>query len=218
MKLNDYATIAFDCDGVILNSNQIKTRAFYTAALPYGHEGALALKNYHTNNGGISRYKKFEWYVKTFIETEKQKEVYEALLERYKSAVERELATCEFNEDLIFLKEKTPNANWLVVSGGAQLELRQVFKARNLDDFFEGGIFGSPDTKETIFSREIEKSNIKLPALFIGDSKYDFISSSKFGLDFLFLSQWSEVKDWREFCAENEISHTPSLSLIENTQ
>jgi len=215
MKLSDYTTIAFDCDGVILNSNKVKTRAFYTAALAYGEDRALALESYHTNNGGISRYEKFKWFVNTFIDTEEREEVYEALLKSYEAAVEEGLATCEFNEDLLLLKEKTPNANWLVVSGGAQKELHQLFKDRNLSSLFEGGIFGSPDSKETIFSREIEKDNIKLPALFIGDSKYDYTSSSKYGLDFLFLSQWSEVKDWAEFCASNEIFHVPSLLQLE---
>lgn len=215
MKLSDYTTIAFDCDGVILNSNKVKTRAFYTAALAYGEDRALALESYHTNNGGISRYEKFKWFVNTFIDKEEREEVYEALLKSYESAVEEGLAACEFNEDLLLLKEKTPNANWLVVSGGAQQELHQLFKDRNLSSLFEGGIFGSPDSKETIFSREIEKGNIKLPALFIGDSKYDFTSSSKYGLDFLFLSQWSEVKDWAEFCASNEIFHVPSLLQLE---
>ena len=107
MKLSDYTTIAFDCDGVILNSNKVKTRAFYTAALAYGEDRALALESYHTNNGGISRYEKFKWFVNSFIDTEEREEVYEALLKSYEAAVEEGLATCEFNEDLLLLKEKT---------------------------------------------------------------------------------------------------------------
>ncbi|UQB43268.1 hypothetical protein JX580_05170 [Thiomicrospira microaerophila] len=41
----------------------------------------------------------------------------------------------------------TPRANWLIVSGGDQQELRGVFAARDLAKYFEGGIFGSPETK-----------------------------------------------------------------------
>ena len=37
-------TIIFDCDGVILNSNQLKTKAYYKATFPsYGHELASSL-------------------------------------------------------------------------------------------------------------------------------------------------------------------------------
>lgn len=211
MKLSDYSTIAFDCDGVILNSNKVKTNAFYDAALSYGENNAEKLKKYHTQNGGISRFKKFRWFVDFFLERSIRNEAYEQLLTRYADIVEKGLLNCEFNEDLYELKKQTPNANWLIVSGGSQSELRALFKKRNLADLFEGGIYGSPDSKEEIFDRELEKNNISVPALFIGDSKYDYFSSSKYGLDFVFLSQWTEVDDWKSFCEENGISYVDSL-------
>jgi hypothetical protein len=43
----------FDYDGVALNSNKIKTQAFYDVAKVYGHDIAQALKGYHVQNGGI---------------------------------------------------------------------------------------------------------------------------------------------------------------------
>ena len=49
-------TIIFDCDGGILNSNQLKTKAYYKAAFPsYGHELASSLTTYLTNNTGKPR-------------------------------------------------------------------------------------------------------------------------------------------------------------------
>ena len=58
MKINEKLfTSFFDCDGVILNSNKVKTNAFYKIALEYGDESAKKLVNYHIKNGGISRYK-----------------------------------------------------------------------------------------------------------------------------------------------------------------
>ena len=61
IELSKYSTIIFDCDGVILNSNDIKTNAFYEIAKVYGHLPALELKNYHKINGGVSRYEKFNY-------------------------------------------------------------------------------------------------------------------------------------------------------------
>ncbi|WP_339349109.1 HAD family hydrolase [uncultured Alteromonas sp.] len=214
MKLSDYSTIAFDCDGVILNSNKVKTNAFYDAALPYGENNAEELKKYHTQNGGISRFKKFRWFVDYFLERSLRNEAYEQLLTRYADIVEKGLLNCEFNKDLYELKKQTPNANWLIVSGGSQSELRALFKERNLAGLFEGGIYGSPDSKEDIFDRELEQNNISVPALFIGDSKYDYFSSSKYGLDFVFLSQWTEVDDWKSFCEENGINYVDSLKSL----
>lgn len=214
MKLSDYSTIAFDCDGVILNSNKVKTNAFYDAALPYGEKNAEALRNYHTQNGGVSRFKKFQWFVDSFVEQALRYDVYEQLLTRYADIVEEGLLNCEFNEDLYELKEKTPNTNWLIVSGGSQSELRVLFEKRDLANLFESGIYGSPDSKEVIFERELARDNITLPALFIGDSKYDYFSSNKYGLDFIFLSQWTEVYDWRTFCLENDIKTVEALKTL----
>lgn len=214
MKLSEYSTIAFDCDGVILNSNKVKSNAFYDAALPYGETNAEALKKYHTQNGGVSRFKKFQWFVDSFVEETLRDEAYEQLLTRYADIVEKALLNCEFNEDLYELKKKTPNTNWLIVSGGSQSELRVLFKKRDLANLFEGGIYGSPDSKEVIFDRELARENITLPALFIGDSKYDYFSSNKHGLDFIFLSQWTEVYDWKSFCEDNNINHIDFLRAI----
>lgn len=214
MKLSDYSTIAFDCDGVILNSNRVKTNAFYDAALPYGESNAEALKKYHTQNGGVSRFKKFQWFVDSFVKETLRDEAYEQLLTRYADIVEEGLLNCEFNKDLYELKKITPDTKWLIVSGGSQSELRTLFEKRDLANFFEGGIYGSPDSKEYIFERELRENNINGPALFIGDSKYDYFSSNKYGLDFIFLSQWTEVDNWKSFCEENGIRHVEHLHLI----
>ena len=64
-----YSTLLFDCDGVILDSNRLKTSAFFTAALPYGMRAAEALVEYHRENGGISRYRKFTYFLQEIVKT-----------------------------------------------------------------------------------------------------------------------------------------------------
>ena len=66
IELSKYQTLIFDCDGVLLNSNKIKTEAFYEVTKPYGDEAAQTLKNYHILNGGVSRYQKFDFFLKIF--------------------------------------------------------------------------------------------------------------------------------------------------------
>ena len=58
-----YKSIIFDCDGVLLDSNTIKSEAFYQSVLPFGQKYADEFIQYHKNNGGISRYKKFEYFL-----------------------------------------------------------------------------------------------------------------------------------------------------------
>lgn len=197
MKISDYQTLVFDCDGVVLNSNKVKTDAFYKAALPFGEEAAQKLVAHHLLNGGISRYKKFEWFIREVVnvgEAELNK-----LLETYAKFVRDGLLTCDIAEGLFELREKTPHANWLIVSGGDQQELREIFAARGLSELFDGGIFGSPDSKDTILVRELANKNICKSAIFIGDSRYDYESANRVEIEFIFLKKWSEFKNHKDY-------------------
>ena len=212
-SLTHYATLVFDCDGVVLNSNRVKTDAFYEAALPYGETAATALVDYHVSNGGISRYKKFTYFIEHLV-AGKPGPGLDELLNRYAVQVRAGLMECEVASGLQTLKECTPQARWLIVSGGDQTELREVFYQRKLDKLFDGGIFGSPDTKDEILSRELLLRNIELPALFLGDSKYDYQAANVAGLDFVFMSQWSEVANWEEWCSSLSLSTRPNISAL----
>ena len=209
--LTKYQTLVFDCDGVVLNSNKVKTQAFYEATKYYGHEPAQALVDYHVANGGISRYLKFEYFLKEILQTDIEESELQYLLNYFANAVKQGLMKCQVAAGLDELKEKTRHANWLIVSGGDQAELREVFKARGMLDLFNGGIFGSPDDKDKILAREKLSKNIDENALFLGDSKYDFLAASKAGLDFVFVSDWTEVKDWQIWVNENNIQSIQNL-------
>jgi len=212
--LTEYQTLVFDCDGVVLNSNKVKTEAFYDATKHFGHESAQALVDYHVANGGVSRYLKFEYFLKEILQSAVDESALQDLLTRFATAVKQGLMECEIASGLDALKQKTPYANWLIVSGGDQAELREVFHARGLYQLFDGGIFGSPDDKDKILAREKSSKNINENALFLGDSKYDFISASKANLDFIFMSEWTEVKDWHVFCVSNKIKSLKSLKEL----
>lgn len=214
MKITDYKTIIFDCDGVVLDSNKIKTQAFYKAALSYGEEKAQSLVQYHVARGGISRYKKFEWLLEQCKGLKGP--TLEQLLASYAKEVEAGLLSCDIAKGLKQLRDETKKAKWLIVSGGAQHELRDIFAKRNIDSLYDGGIFGSPDSKDEILSREIVNGNIESPALFIGDSKYDFEAATNANLDFIFLTDWSEVIDKETWCNENLIEMKSNLGELLN--
>lgn len=213
MTMKDYKTLIFDCDGVVLNSNKVKTQAFYKVALPYGDAAAKQLVDYHVARGGVSRYKKFEWFLQEAVAGCPGPD-FEQLLSSYAAEVRDGLITCEIAEGLFELRKKTTGVNWLIVSGGDQQELREVFAERGLDKLFDGGIFGSPDSKDVILNRERTSRNIKMPALFIGDSHYDHLAASAAELDFIFLSGWSEFQSWPEYCAANEVKVVESLAYL----
>lgn len=219
LHVSDYTTLVFDCDGVVLDSNKVKTEAFYQSTLPYGDAAAQAMVEYHVANGGVSRYKKFAYFLENIAPAQgdsKGPEL-EALLKNYADYVLAGLLSCDIAPGLKTLRNKTPNARWLIVSGGDQAELRYVFAQRGIAEWFDGNIFGSPDTKDEILARELTSGNIQHPALFLGDSKYDYQAASTAGLDFVFLSNWSEVNQWNEWVLANRLAHVSSVqTLIED--
>lgn len=209
-----YATLVFDCDGVVLDSNRVKTDAFRSAALPYGVDLAEALVAYHIARGGVSRYVKFEHFLTHIVPPGRTGPDLQALLDRYGDAVRAGLMTCAVAPGLRALRDSHPDQRWLIVSGGDQSELREIFAARDLDGMFDGGIFGSPDTKDDILAREISCGNIRTPALFLGDSTYDHRASTGAGLDFVFLSGWSEVVDWPAYVAQHGLKQVSDVAAL----
>ena len=188
----------FDCDGVVLDSNRIKTEAFRTAALPFGPESADRLRAYHLENGGVSRYLKFRHFLESIVEGEAPAGSYERLLDRYAAEVGRGLSTASVAPGLQRIRDETRSATWILASGGDQTELRGVFEERGLSRFFDGGIYGSPTPKDEILASCRDRGLLDRPALFLGDSRYDFEVASDFGLDFLFVEAWSEFQEWQD--------------------
>lgn len=210
-ELDKYSSFIFDCDGVVLNSNKIKSDAFYEVAIKYNKKSANQLVAYHTKNGGISRYKKFEYFVDNILFDRKNNNI-NKLCEEFASIVQRELKKSEVNNEIFDLKKKYPNIPWMIVSGGDQEELRKVFKYKKIDDLFNGGIFGSPMDKVSIFKSLSDQDN--MPAIYFGDSKYDYLSSKECGFDFCFVSKWTEVKDWENYCNEYNIHNIHNFSSL----
>jgi len=80
-----------------------------------------------------------------------------------------------------------------VASGGAEDELRDVFKDRGLADYFKM-ILGAPKKKSECL-REIVKLKKSKQIVFVGDAKADLLAAKKEGLSFIFMSQFSDAKD-----------------------
>ncbi len=213
-KLDQYKTLVFDCDGVLLDSNPVKTEAFRTAVAPFNAEAAEALVEYHRRNGGISRYEKFRLLRERMWPSGSEPPPMDDLLERFRAGVVQGLLECPVARGLEALRAATREKTWMVVSGGDQQELREVFARRALDDYFDGGIHGSPTSKPEILSSQIESGQLALPAIFFGDSAFDHQSAVSAGLDFLFVSAWSELPNHQQWCRDNGIESIETLDAL----
>lgn len=221
IDLKKYKTIVFDCDGVILDSNIVKTQAYFRTAKNLGATDAQAqaLTDYHVKLGGISRYHKFDWYLREVLNQPVTDAAIKALLDTFSKELEVGLMQCDLAKGIFDLRKAT-DSNWLILSGGDQQEIRDLFAKRqvkpniSLAHMFDGGLFGSPDNKDEVLAREMANGNIMQPALFLGDAKYDFEAATKAGLDFVFMSAWTEVPHWQTFCAEHKITVLDNISQL----
>ena len=219
--MKKYKSLIFDCDGVILNSNQLKTNAFRKVFEKYNINAVDEFIEYHRSNGGVSRYIKIENFLKNILPKYHKNRGFNEdelsmLLRSYSNQCKESLLKCEITNDLSILRKMTGNIPWLIISGGDQFELREIFNKKGLTNFFNGGIFGSPEKKVEIIKREIANGIIQFPALMLGDSKLDHIAAKSNNIDFLFVYKWTDFESYNDYCINNSIKAIESVSDIKN--
>ena len=196
LDLSKYDVYIFDCDGVILNSNELKIDAMKGAVKLHVHDDYLIEKciAYFCQNFGKSRFHHVEVFVNKIllIEECKKKHVKDSILSVYaeqcrKLYLQAEL-TPGFIDFLTHLKGKK-----YVASGSEQQELRDVFKQRGINKYFDG-IFGSP-TGKSVLIRSILEMEASYNAIMFGDAESDLIAAQSNNIGFVFYSPFSSVKE-----------------------
>lgn len=186
--------LVFDCDGVILDSVPVKTRAFGRLAEPYGAEARDRFVMYHAAHGGVSRFRKFAWFFDEILNRKITPEESEEWGRKFAEYSLDEVRKCA----LIPGAEETLRA-WhgklplYVCSGAPSEELRLVLEERRLSDFF-AGIFGSPPGKSELLKWIISDQAKVEPeeTLMVGDSVTDRDAAENAGA--LFYGIGSELK------------------------
>ena len=147
--------LVFDCDGVILDSVPVKTRAFARLAEPFGPEARDRFVMYHTVHGGVSRYKKFEWFFREVLGREISQEESTQWGRRFAEYALDEVRRCPLIPGVRDVLESWHGRLPLYVCSGApEEELSLVLHERRLEGYFTG-IHGSPPAKG-LFSAEVE--------------------------------------------------------------
>ncbi len=168
------ALIIFDCDGVLLESVDAKTRAFARIGAAFGPEAERRLVRYHEQHGGVSRYKKFEWLYTEVLGREISPEESArlgALFEEYSlDEVNRCPLVPGVQEVLDAWSGRVP---LYVASGAPHEELVRVLESRGLAGRF-AGIYGSPPGKAELLRNILRESGVHpADAVMIGDSSTD---------------------------------------------
>lgn len=170
--------LVFDCDGVILESVDAKTRAFARVGerfVPeYGQAAADRLVAYHVAHGGVSRFEKFAWFYREILGREITPEESAALGEEFAAFSMDEVMNSILVPGIYSVFEAWHGrVPMYVASGAPQGELSNVLEKRGLSRFFEG-IYGSPPGKTDLLRRILAETKIRPDrALMIGDSTTD---------------------------------------------
>ena len=185
-KLN----LVFDFDGVIADSNRLKSNAFKDTLDILNLPSSDQLVNYNKRHGGITALKKFEHYVENINPSCGIKASF--LEDTFREIVSAQLPYQKFDEFLPELYKFHLRFTCHIISGGNQLEIDNYLKINNLASSFNGLVLGNPKSKQENFeyysSRYTPKNSI-----YFGDSELDSIISKKFNMRFLFISHWSEA-------------------------
>ena len=177
--------IIFDCDGVILESMDIKTQAYRRIGVTVCEEAANGLAAYHSLNGGVSRYKKFEWLYTTYKGRAITEEETAALDAQFRKIAMEEIARCALVPGAQSVLD-----HWLgrlpmyMASGAPEEELRMIIQHRGLARYF-AGVYGSPTVKTQLLRMIVQHAGVKpCNAIMIGDSRTDQYAAEAVGARF----------------------------------
>lgn len=203
----DYKIIIFDSDGVILNSNDIKLRAFMSLASSVGSpEDADIIASIITKSKALTRYEIIS--IIQNLSTQKNstsKSSYVKLLNSFSKIAYSSLVNCELDSGIYLLKHQFPSSQWFVLTAGDQKETERLYRERKIIDLFSGGIYGAPTSKHTNLESILAASNCtnRDHVLMFGDSYSDAELAYASGIDFALIKHWSHCSKAEKFCLQH---------------
>lgn len=193
-----FDALILDFDGVVVESNDIKARAF--AELFGDHPEHLgAILGYHRQNLGISRYKKFAWIYRELLQRPLPQRELESLGSRFSERVVEKIVAAPFvagARETLSACRRT-GLPVFVISGTPIEELGRIVARRGLTAYFTR-IWGSPIEKWRAIG-EITASYGFAPSqmLFVGDGRSDHEAATRTGVPFVARKSDGEAVDWR---------------------
>lgn len=184
----------FDFDGVLFDSNKIKTHAFRVALEGFPAPLVEHFIAWHEANGGIGRKEKFTYFFSLLGEPEdKRAEMVQILTDKFRLALQELLPQSNPISGVVDFLRKLHGLGFDlgICSGGDKGEIIALLKTHALNDVFLF-IKGNEHSKQEHCERI---SAIYDTVTFFGDAKYDYEVSLQFNFEFVFVHG---VTDWKE--------------------
>ena len=171
-----------DCDGVILESVEVKRQAFAKVVREHGPDAEAKILEFYWANGGLGRHAVFEWFYTHVLGREITPEELTRLCDRFSQYCYEAVMEAPFVPGITeFIDRYHLQLPMYVASGTPHDELNQIFQDRNLGRFFKG-VYGSPPAKTELLARIVEDAGFDPSmVLMVGDSSTDMQAAEAVG-------------------------------------
>jgi len=184
--MKKYDAIVFDFDGVLVESVDVKTRAFAALYAEYGDRIVQQVVDHHLEHGGVSRFEKFRYYQEVLLGKilTKEKEVH--LGDRFSEYVEDAVVESAYVLGAYeFLENNYRSTPLFVASGTPDQELKRIISRRNMNHYFVS-VHGSPAKKGAIIGEILTTHGLNPDrVLMVGDAIADYEGASVAGVKFI---------------------------------
>lgn len=191
------AVIALDCDGVILDSVDVKTQAFAAVAETFGEGAPERMVEYHLLHGGVSRQFKFTWLYRELTGQAIPSSELNTLCRRFAEYCHEGVMNAPFIPGAMdFIQAVSGILPLHVVSGTPEIELRTIFNSRGLSPYFQS-LRGTPPEKSSLLKNLVKDSGLPPEKiLMVGDSVTDLEAAEAAGTQFYGIGKNMEGCGW----------------------
>ncbi len=181
-----YTTFFFDFDGVLADTEDVKTQAFAEMFNDFGPEIMARVADHQRGHFGMNRYDNFRFYYSEYLGQKLGDEELKGLCERFSGkVVDKVVSAPEIVGAKAFLEKWTPTVISYVISAVPQDEIRLIVERRGLGSHF-AGVYGAPEAKAEHVARIMEAESLdKEDCLFFGDASGDYKAAKACSIDFL---------------------------------
>ena len=177
--------IIFDFDGVIVESLDVKKRAFAELFKDKGKEIVQRVVDYHLQNGGVSRYDKFRYIYTEILKQPLPQREYERLCDNFAALVFDGVVASSYVSGALEFLQGNGSYRIFVASATPSEELHRICESRGIINFFER-IFGAPTTKSEAVNTILNLTGaFPEESVFIGDALSDFEAATINGVTFI---------------------------------
>ena len=168
--------VIFDFDGVLVDSVNVKTKAFGLMYEEFGSNIVKKVHHHHIKNGGLSRFEKFKFYHKSFLNETLDEDQVQLMANKFSDLVVNKVVSSNWipgAENFLQILYKH-NINCAIVSATPQNEIELIIEKRNMDKYFSD-IYGSPDSKSNNLTKVLKKNSVTSDkVIFFGDALADW--------------------------------------------